>query len=243
MDSLPSAPSPDTANHAIFHPRPFFRPPEIAHPSALSCGLRPLASSPPPSHSDDGKDSGARRGRGSRPARPGRGARSPAASVRQPRLLGAGDGSNGIEATWARRSGRRRCTNASRVPSAPGLWVGPRPVRRHRALRRAVFHGHRPRRRRLRAPTALRRFYGFPSNIVALLARDPLPSRRPAPTPTSSASSPPWTRSGQANRHAGEKSAPISLALLLSTPWNLYYKGSRRIPCRLMENGDPSRGG
>ena len=75
------------------------------------------------------------------------------------------------------------------------------------------------------------------------LARDPLPSRRPAPTPTSSASSPPWTRSGQANRHAGEKSAPISLALLLSTPWNLYYKGSRRIPCRLMENGDPSRGG
>jgi len=117
MDSPPSAPSPDTANHAIFHPRPFFRPPEIAHPSALSCGLRPLASSPPPSHSDDGKDSGARRGRGSRPARPGRGARSPAASVRQPRLLGAGDGSNGIEATWARRSSRRRCTNASRVPS------------------------------------------------------------------------------------------------------------------------------
>ncbi|KAG2535049.1 hypothetical protein PVAP13_9NG045946 [Panicum virgatum] len=34
------------------------------------------------------------------------------------------------------------------------------------------------------------------------LARDPLPPRRPAPTPTSSASSPPWTRAGGGGRGA-----------------------------------------
>ena len=95
------------------------------------------------------------------------------------------------------------------------------------------------------AGLSARRLAEYLESVAGLVRRCRVrtPPRRPAPTPTSSASSPPWTRSGQANRHAGEKSAPISLALLLSTPWNLYYKGSRRIPCRLMENGDPSRGG
>ncbi|KAG2548198.1 hypothetical protein PVAP13_9KG151540 [Panicum virgatum] len=59
MESPPSAPACDgfpfpslctiTGNHAIFHSDPFFQPPEITHPSALSCELRPLASSPSPS--------------------------------------------------------------------------------------------------------------------------------------------------------------------------------------------------
>ena len=41
-----------------------------------------------------------------------------------------------------------------------------------------------------------------PPTSLRSLARDPLPPRRPAPTPTSSASSPPWTRAGGGGRGA-----------------------------------------
>ena len=40
---------------------------------------------------------------------------------------------------------------------------------------------------------------------LEVMARDPLPPHRLAPTPTSSASSPPRTRSGRAKRHAGHR--------------------------------------
>ena len=66
----------------------------------------------------------------------------------------------------------RRTPRDAAFPDAPSSLATPPPrgaLRPNsRPLRRAVSHGCRPRRRRLRAPMALRRFYGFPSNIVAL---------------------------------------------------------------------------
>ncbi|XP_039855107.1 wiskott-Aldrich syndrome protein homolog 1-like isoform X4 [Panicum virgatum] len=121
--SPPSAPSPAITLSSI--PIHFFGHQRSRTPPLSLAGRAHSPPPLPPLASDDGAACVARRGRGSRPAQPGRGARSPAVSARQPRLLAGGE--------WAPdglppRSRTSAAHPRALLPSSPAEGEAPPPV-------------------------------------------------------------------------------------------------------------------